>query len=130
MLFATPALSEAWLKNAPLADWIIDALPLAVPAGSRRGPPVSPPDGAYLNCDGGFWVAQPSERRLWPACRRMARTAGLAPAVRRLPSQPAWLAIHRSISGSAAAFTLSFSLIEATAASTGRRASAGMSCSP
>jgi hypothetical protein len=48
----------------------------------------------------------------------------------RPASQRAWLAIQRSMSGSAPAFTLSFNSIEATAATTGRRASAGMSCSP
>jgi|HubBroStandDraft_6_1064221.scaffolds.fasta_scaffold58254_5 hypothetical protein len=37
MLFATPASSDAQLKNMPLAVWITDALPLAVAAGSRGG---------------------------------------------------------------------------------------------
>ena len=42
-------------------DWITDALPLAVAAGSGAGPPVSPPDGAYPNFNGGFRAAISTE---------------------------------------------------------------------
>jgi hypothetical protein len=61
MLFAAPASSDASLRNTPLADWITDALPLAVAAGSRVGPPVSPPEGAYPNSNRGLRTAISTE---------------------------------------------------------------------
>jgi hypothetical protein len=63
-------------------------------------------------------------KRAAPTDRRASRGSG------QRTSQSAWPPIQRSMSGSAAALTFSFNLIEAIAASTGRRASAGMSCSP
>jgi hypothetical protein len=44
-----------------LDDWITDALPVAVAADSRADPPVSPPDAAYPNFNGGFRAAISTE---------------------------------------------------------------------